>query len=165
MIISQLLLFFLVRWSWGHCHLLRNVLQQSDLLFFDNGAVNIPYETNQGLLLYYQWPGHFWKQKTINKTSRQHKQHHYAPNLQYMKDTLMNADWNPQYKKKSKQPCARMMMNPKSKYHLAETMEATGTKSFQIRNRCRTGKRLDQKRCWTTGFTLGVWWLSRLVQL
>ena len=102
MIISHLLLyiFFLVRWSWGHCHLLRNVLQQSDLLFFDNGAVNIPYETNQGSAsLHYQWPGHFWKQQTINKTARQHKQHHYAQNLQYMKDTLMNADWNPQYKK------------------------------------------------------------------
>ena len=92
----------------------------------------IPYETNQrSASLHYQWQGHFWKQKTINKTSRQHKQHHYAQNLQYMKDTLMNADWNPQYKKnKSKQPCARMMMNPKRTDHLAETVEATGTKSY-----------------------------------
>jgi hypothetical protein len=50
-------------------------------------------------------------------------------------------------KNTSKQPCARMMMNPKRTDHLAETVEATGTKSFQIRNRCRTGKRLDHKRC------------------
>ena len=59
MIISQLLLFFLGEVVLRSLSFAQERLATVRFAFFDNGAVNIPYETNQGLLLYYQWPGHF----------------------------------------------------------------------------------------------------------